>query len=423
MKFQRKIKKYKRTVASVDMNVEIEQPSRVIELSLPAFRGNEDGGDCSINFYGMDAEVFRIGAKKPLGGYIRDETLKDGIGIKVRDKPESCVCKHPVLDVKFYKEALKNDIRVRLFKMVENSIVVNFMSIEDAISFRMQYSHVVKMRFIRELVFDLSAKIPETVEFIEKNSSTGRNISTDDILRCGCAGPSKQKTIDGMHNNKPFLQPAGADKKAVQTMTESDFYSRVEFFSKMKGVHSKSDIQNICVKPVDDRKEKLDELLSNAKALAVGSVTNVAMQSIIKEMTEDELCQLIKSIGDDISAICATKYGAYTIQTLIIACTTEKTQYLLCKYFGKNGKHLFSHEIGNYSIQRILLFNEDYVFDLIKENLKSIISNKLGIKVVKRCVKQLRNKRAEIEATLVKIVTEDNMMVCKEILSVLAKNS
>jgi len=371
------------------MNMDIEKPSSILRLHVAATEGHKKDLGRTVDFYSTDTEMPRV-SEKPQGWYIGNELLKDAIKIKMNQKQARWSHDSPdtnILGAKFYTEALKNDIRVKVFVVEDDSvIVVHFNTIEDAISFRMQYAEVVRMQFLKDIIFDL----PD------------QRFSGNPECELRYSIKKEQECIPGdMHDLKPFSSKHESEKSAC--LTESEFYSRIEFFSKMKSLYSKTESHNICSKLEGSSKNRLEYLIAHSKVLAVGSTTNTIMQGLIKEMSEDELCELIGSIGDDIAAISATKYGAYSIQVLILACSTERTQMLLCKCFGENGKYLFSHEIGNYSIQRILLFNEEYVVGLIKMNLRSIIESKLGIKVLRRCMKLLKSRRGEIEVEMAKI--------------------
>lgn len=402
------------------MNLAVQQPTRIIRLNGLKLKTKplEISGN-SINFYQLNSNNFELPDKftaANCGKFFLNELSKGKIGVDGTAKTEfgetvktefdktvkiefGETAKPEMLDSRFFLESLRNDMRVKLFEVEDNIINVHFVTVNDAISFYKQHFYLVKMNFAEEVIFG----IPDDNE--ENNGQESSSLSDTNII----------------YSLKPFKI---TEDEPVQTyQTEKEFFLRIEFFNRMKGLYSKNEIKKLNLSEQSDGERDVDEginhILMNAKELAVGPVTNVVLQSKIKDMMEEQICSLIKAIGDDIAAICATKYGAYTIQTLILACSTKKSQLLICKYFGENGKYLFCHEIGNYSIQRILLFNEEYVFEIIKRDLKAIIENSLGIRVLKRCLGLLKNRRGELEEMIERVKTKKNTELCKELLGLL----
>lgn len=398
------------------MNLTIEQPSRIIvlrEIKLDENSAESYPSDVLLNFYNINSEAFDISKKKQFEGYVENELLRDAIQTRTKSKniQEECPSIRPyLLNSRFMLESLRNDVRVAKFKIEEESIIVHFVTVNDAVSFYHQHFSLLKMSFLREIVFET------LTDSLDKQHNEAATIQY-------CTSP--KQAVYPVHSLRPFVCQDESEKTTHSDMTEDEFYARIEFYNRMKGLYSKSEIKKLCIAQTNDEstaeecEDRLRLIFMNAKELAVGSITNVIMQTKIKEMTEDQICELIRRFGDDISVICATKYGAYTIQTLILACSTEKAQSLICRCFGKNGKYLFCHEIGNYSIQRILLFNEEYVFELVKSHLKAIIENKLGAKVLKRCLSLLKDKNSILKNEILKIKSKDNAKMCEEILSLL----
>ncbi|ELA42682.1 uncharacterized protein VICG_00434 [Vittaforma corneae ATCC 50505] len=410
------------------MNLTVEQPSKIIELrEIKLDESNTElySSEISLNFYGMNSDMFEISKKKSLEGYVENEVLRDAIQMKIKSRTTQEECfgfRTYLLSSKFILESLKNDIRVGRFKVEDASVIVYFVTVNDAISFYHQYFSLVKMSFLRERLFET------LIDNSEEQYSTGHNNRMTRIQYCAKVEQVRHSVSSEnslIYDFKPFISQVENEKEDNSNMTEDEFYSRIEFFNRMKGLYSKSEIKKLnttqkneeCT--TEEYEGRLDLIFMNAKELAVGSITNVIMQTKIKEMTEDQICELIRCFGNDISVICATKYGAYTIQTLILACSTEKTQSLICKYFGENGKYLFCHEIGNYSIQRILLFNEKYILGLIRSYLKTIMENKLGIKVLKRCLGLLKDRNGMLKDEIMKIKSKENAKTCEEILNLL----
>lgn len=389
------------------MNLVVEQPTKIIkiqEIKHEAVTLEQIYTDHSLDFYNINSDNFEFTQKKSENEYLKNGSLRDIIDLKRKLQESSKTnetVKPSVLSFKFFIETLKNDIRVKNYVIDNCSITTYFISLNDAISFYQLYFSLAKMTFLREFNFGISIG--------EFNNESTNNIQEEEVEDIN---DKPKKETNHVFELKPFSTQNDMNKNGDKSiMTKEDFYMRIEFFNRMKGLYTKSELKkmNISNKENEEVSEdsklneedfKFDLILLNAKELAVGSTTNIVMQSKIKEMTEDQICELIKSFGEDISAICSTKYGAYTIQSLILACPTQKSQSLICKYFGDAGKYLFCHEIGNYSIQRILIFNEAYVYKCITSDLLNIVENKLGMKVLKRCMGIFKDNKEKLKIEL-----------------------
>jgi len=86
-------------------------------------------------------------------------------------------------------------------------------------------------------------------------------------------------------------------------------------------------------------------------------------------------------------------------------------------YFEKYGEYLISHDIGNYAIQKVLRFDEELVFDLCMKNMKEIVEDDLGIKVLKKCLIFFENKRDGIIGRLNGIMDMTNKDRCDSLIT------
>lgn len=194
------------------------------------------------------------------------------------------------------------------------------------------------------------------------------------------------------------------------------FLERVKYFNKMKNNFSKNDLKKMSSSYEEGR---LSFLFLNSKEVSCGCLSNILMQNAIKAFDESQLCEIIKNLGTDIAPISATKYGAYTVQTIILCATSKPSQQLLSKYFEQHGEFLITHEIGNYTIQKILRFDEDLVYNLCMQGLVEIMNNPLGVKVFRRCLEFFKERDAEIIQYVKMVETLENSEKCKSIIQFL----
>lgn len=375
------------------MNRTVENPTRLLMVNYDKRKCQED--EIALNFYDLDPEL-----KKSSKFNLSENILNR--------KPRNHVIqvKNGLLNRDFILQTLKFDIRVRRFEERDGSIMVEFDTVDSSLSFYKQYINLVDMNFLADFGYDI---------FFSDWKISG--YSSD--------------LING--DFKPFVE--NIQKKDDRThcisqgISMEELHSRIHYFNSLKSLYPEDKLQKantknnkiaekgVVDKLLEDAMRNTDFIIENAKELAVGNTTNVPLQERFREMNEDEMCRFIDRLGNDISAISATKYGAYTIQALISACNTDKTRQLICKYFGENGKYLILHEVGNYSIQKILLFNPDYVFELIVSNLSLILGDFLGFKVLKRCIPALKNKKIQLKEKLEE--TSKNEKKVQEILNLI----
>ena len=217
-------------------------------------------------------------------------------------------------NLQFIFTSLKNDLRVKNYEISDSSIQINFWMIDEAVSFYKQYYEIFEMNFIDNYNF----------EFTTENFYQDIPVENDKF--------SREKILEV----SPFK---------IKRQLED----RVEYYKRLRSYFRKNHIKKMEILLSENKSEFI---YANCKELAVGSNSNVIIQEYIKKMTDEELCTLIKEIGHDYSAISATKYGAYVVQALISLAISKKSQEFLSYYFEL---HIVSHEIGNYSIPKIIM--------------------------------------------------------------------
>lgn len=395
---------FKKKISNRIMNKAVDLPSKVIKIAI----GNKEEEKkedtiptgVTVDFYNLDSDAFQVNKAKVL----ETSPLKEILELKKTSlhdegiiKTTSTLCKPFIL------ESIRYDTRVKTYQDLEEEITVHFGTLEDAISFYQQYIKLVKMTFVQQYDMDfLSGAFDLSYE----------NTIKIKLPPCEQEESSSESIDKEFLHLKPFSEYYDSYEAGI--LSKEEFFSKVEYFNRMKGLYSKNEIKKIQSEiELKDVSHSDSFVFLNAKELAVGAASNVFFQSIVKDMNDEQVCELIKCLGYDIAAISATKYGAYSIQSLILACTTSRSHALINKYFGEYGKYLFCHEIGNYSIQRILLFDEEYVLEIIKNELKNIIEDVLGFKVLKRCLELIRNSKEKLEKEIEKIQTESNEEKCK----------
>lgn len=383
------------------------------------------------------------------------------------------------LNMDFIILSLKNDLRVKSFKYSDEKFKISFWNVEDSISFYKQYFKIVEMDFSVgnddyqfmvddhektnnfDSIFnniDNCTKISqsEAVEMKKEtqivfldNSESNKRIKTHHPLRDQLNSKDSDEEII-LKSNSSFIPNTIYNKTEInlenkkskkeekryfstQSMMNNnlisknivkscgkskkdEFNSRVEYFHKMRNFYSKNDVKKM---ESSLRSRNFDFLYINSKEIACGCFSNIVMQEALKIMKEDEKRTLIKNLGHDISAIASTKYGAYSVQSIIMFSESKETQRLLSSYFERYGEYLFAHAIGNYAIQKVLRFDEELVFDLFMKNIKEILEDDLGIRVFKKSLFLFENKREIIIKALNDIEDESNRGKCEALISAL----
>ncbi|KAI4292518.1 hypothetical protein PAPHI01_1792 [Pancytospora philotis] len=229
---------------------------------------------------------------------------------------------------------------------------------------------------------------------------TERSASKTSIMSMSSAGdPAAAPEYNG--STVPCVKDTG---------DRSKFLLRVEYFNKMRNFFSKNDVKKMQAL-VDEGRYSF--LYLNSKEISCGCFSNVIMQNVVKSLDEDSLCEIIRNLGSDIAPIAATKHGAYTVQTIILCAATARSQRLVSRYFEQHGRHLFGHAIGNYAIQKIVRFDEGFVYEMCMGSLPAILECALSLKVFRRCLEFFSGRFAEIRARLAEVENERNADKCR----------
>ncbi|KAM0679870.1 hypothetical protein GINT2_002042 [Glugoides intestinalis] len=380
------------------MNLAADSPSRIVEITITdpssskKLKGNVENP--FLDFYTMNSDAFyKAQVKKSTFSLIFD-----AVEVKMEDREVTASKKCTSLNVQkpFILEVLKNDRRIQSYKLYDSSVVVYFKIVDEAISFYKHYFQLISMKFIEEYHFRVVKRSNcQVYEGLHSKPITINYV---------------QELLDDRCPFKKTYQIWEAEQ--ASTSPKESFFKRIEYFNKLRNIYSKAEVKKVqeenCVNPSSVE----NYIFTNAKELSVGVYSNVIIQQKVQKMTEDQLCDFINSLGSDIAAISATKHGAYTIQTLIDVCQSVKTKQLICKEFGEVGLFLICHDIGNYSIQKVLSFDEEYAFNIIIKGLESIIQDQLGFKVLKKCIVQMKNSKLRISPELLKIRNEKNADNC-----------
>ncbi|EDQ31255.1 ribosomal protein HS6-type [Enterocytozoon bieneusi H348] len=286
-----------------------------------------------------------------------------------------------------FKHLLINDTRIKNVYQKQWYILIEFWSISEGITFYKQFYKSFEMKFIDEYCFNVTQTLQHytviktyiTSNCIHNNLDTNKIYNINQLLNFKINVNCKDNyDITPYHSS---------------IYTEANFKKRVNYFNGLKNLYSKDDTKKL--KILINRGNR-DMLLANIKELCVGIFTNILLQYELTQMSEYDLFNVINHLNYDIVPISATKYGAYVIQKLIDNTKSFKNQELLCKYFALNGRYLIFHTIGNYSIQQLLIFNNDKIKELFIDELYRIIEHSIGYKVFLKSIKYFTSYQTEI---------------------------
>ncbi|AFM98572.1 hypothetical protein EHEL_070450 [Encephalitozoon hellem ATCC 50504] len=424
------------------MNLAIEEPSKVIKMRMGGARLHKQAryGEKTLrserrNYPSYEQRLPEGGLQKALSDSCDDENCPDGAMFNTKevsidffdlnsaerkqqmefkdDYDEAKEGLHlyghdiskGVLERSFIEGMLENDIRVKDIKYGGDLIFIYFFTVEDSISFYKQFLPYVEIHFSEAYDFE-QAVLLSSSEWASITLSSMYNSSKDNDA---CDQSSSGLLENGSHleSRKYVTCEYMEDESAVcfhGTDTESNewhgelserilFEKKIEHFTHLRNFFSRSE-----VKAMMQSLEvgNIDFVFKNTKELAVGNQSNKVMQEAIGLLPDVGIARIIQNLGYDIAPIAANKHGAYTVQMLISVSKTSLTQNLLSKYFRKFGGFLITHEIGNYTIQKILRFDPNLIFELFISNIKDVVGSELGIKVLKRCLEFFPDKKAAL---------------------------
>lgn len=286
------------------------------------------------------------------------------------------------LDIEFVVDNLKFDLRVKDFEITNEYVLVYFFCKADSLSFYKQYFKYLDLSFSSSCDW-LSPSVPLTGSF---DIEIGNSFAREQI---------------GIQDAKPYESEVAEE----EVYSRKRFIERIEYFNQLKSCFNKTDLK---IMMINLEKGETDFVFSNTKELAVGSKSNKIMQDAIKIMSGHELDKVYEHLEYDIVPISATKHGAYTIQTLLNYSTNSSHRNYISKYFAKEGEFLLAHEIGNYTFQKILSFNNDLVCQFFISNFDDVINTDLGMKVFKRCIEHLEDQKEELITKISEYKEVDN---------------
>ena len=409
------------------MNAAVALPTTIIKLGLPAelpqapARRERPKG---IDFYDLIPEFSQAGVPAPiLSGALEGAACDEGC--------------HTTTD--FLILSLKNDIRVRYFSLYRGFFLICFWTIKDSISFYRQYLKVAPMTFARTddyCSFYIGAEswagAPEA-SFTAHGGAQYFTPSPRSEL-AGLGGRASQiykrdgdsarvaKREESLRQLECLLVRPGSPAPEAAAPAEEPrrkvFERRVGYFNKMKNFFSKNEVRKM-QGMLESGKDAF--LYVNTKEVACGCLSNVLMQAAVKTAAEAQLCDIIRNLGADIAAISATKYGAYSVQAIILSAVSSDSQSLLSSGFSHYGEFLIEHEIGNYAIQKILRFDDELIYGMCMGRLDELIEDDLGVRVLKRCVQFFKGRRESIAARLGEVRNERNGKQCAALLEALGE--
>ncbi|ADM11806.1 uncharacterized protein Eint_070420 [Encephalitozoon intestinalis ATCC 50506] len=429
------------------MNLTVEEPSKVIKMRVnggkhhkePRYKKTVSGeeGELYPSIYGQKSEEKRVLQKRALFELYDDENCPDGAmfntkevsidffdlnpmkrkqqkegnpksgGVREVENPWGGKDKGMILERSFIESMLENDIRVKDIKYGEDLVFIYFFTVEDSISFYKQFLPYAEVHFSEAYDFEqaLSLSSEEWASIallnmccdsskIKENSvqppDEKIHLETSNALENGFQADERSESIKDEETSLFRCTGFGSSGWDCELSQEEIFTRKIEHFTHLRNFFSKSE-----VKAMSQSLEmgNVDFVFKNTKELAVGNQSNKVMQEAIGLLPETGIARIIQNLGHDIAPIAANKHGAYTIQMLISMSKTSLTQNLLSKYFRRFGEFLITHEIGNYTIQKILRFDANLVFELFISRIGDVVKNELGIKVLKRCIEFFPDKK------------------------------
>lgn len=342
--------------------------------------------DVSIDFFDLNS------GERPH----KEDHLESDVG-NAMARPSNHEGSDAVLEKSFIETALRNDIRVKDIKHGGDLIFIYFFTLEDSISFYRQFLPYVELHFSDSSDLEQVLLLTPSEWASISLSSTGH----------GASPPSLgERTWLEMDSGEDSMSVHGVESSSGSDATASPwsdatnshkglspevvFEKKIEYFTHLRNFFSKSEVKAMAQSLEAGR---IDFVFKNTKELAVGSQSNKIMQEALGLLSEAEIARVIQALGHDIAPIAANKHGAYTIQMLISVSKTTCTQSLLSKYFRDLGGFLITHEIGNYTIQKILRFDPDLIFEFFMLQIDDVAKSTLGMKVLRRCLEFFPDKR------------------------------
>lgn len=164
-------------------------------------------------------------------------------------------------------------------------------------------------------------------------------------------------------------------------------------------------------------------------SMASGRHSNVSLQMKLRELSQEDLLLTISSLPSQTFFYLAKhKYGTYVIQLIISMIKEDELVQEVKKHLSPYSTSLLQHEIGNYVVQRIIVFDTEFVFNCFVKDFKKILSNKIGSRAFKSCIKYFHPYKKRIiqmfsaefidsvpveEQKVLKIALKEFLFVCE----------
>lgn len=275
---------------------------------------------------------------------------------------------------------LAYDRRIKKIEEKNENLLVKFWSIGEAISFYKHYFQYLSMKFSRYHKYERN--INENSNIIHKNDFKFS------LLRCA---------VDEL---KPQIENTTSIFFSPESQCEdnfTDFNEKILYFCNLSKHFSVNELKNV-EQTIQENNYEL--LFEKTREIAVGIATNVIFQKTISSMNQENLEKIVDRLNYDLAPMSSTKYGAYSIQILIHSVQTITAIEKIKKYFNPFIIDLFKHPIGNYTMQKILKLENDYIFGHLSTGFVEIMSDELGYKVFKNCLESFTGKFEDIRILL-----------------------
>lgn len=305
---------------------------------------------------------------------------------------------------RFLTQTLANDHRIASYYTDSHGdVVVIFWHVRDAIDFYGQYSSAFTLRFMH-LGRCISSLFACGTPWTGNDGRTDVNDRWDEKDECtdGYTGRHTDRHTNGhtdRYTDRDINECTNDTNECMDgidraytpydtSYTSSDtFHARVAYFSSLASVYSLPYTNRLRCMPRD---VLYTLFITNCRLLAVGTHSNVVAQDVIRQMGPAQTAHLIGLLGEDIAYIACTKYGAYTMQTLLSSrAMSAASRRVVLRLLHGNAMHLFLHPIGNYAIQQTIAYDPSFIKGLIAGNLAVILGDTLGVRVYRKCMERL----------------------------------
>lgn len=389
----------------------INIPSDVIRISLTGkkkkadikplhnFDFLESKKDCKLteryDNYNSNKKL-AIGQKNKINFFELNNDKKDKIDEQLDEK------KGKKIKLNFLIENLRYDRRIKNMKKENGQICLYFWTVADSISFYKQH------------ILEFEMKFGAQKHDVDKNEVWRGFTMCSDIslsflkLKLICSDTKNQK-----FNKKDVIE------EKVEIKVKFDLIQRTDYFCKMSKFYSVNDLKYLQLTVFEQTHELI---LNYTRELAVGIASNVIFQDIINKMNQKDLENIVDNLEYDLAPMCSTKYGAYSIQSLLMLLTESTAIEKVKKYFDPFIINLCKHPIGNYTVQKILKLDSNFIFNHIKDNFLTIMTDELGYKVFKSCLDDFTDKYDIIRNLLNKNIMNIELKRVNEMNVLLSKN-